>query len=289
MLRLPPVNAQWLLEESASQRLQEDYPSLWHDWTKSCITCLFHTRADLGKGDSPRTFRWWDERREQVVDWECDCQAQWVLHRYLLAHGIGKGYQRLGWMDALSVPEATQVQTMEYLESWVWYVERGVNLIFYSPDAGTGKTLMLMLLAKGLLARGADMQVVQMNDLLNMHAAGWKSIEALAGFEQRIMNCTALGIDDLGKEKASSDKAIDMVNRLVDRVIRHRTANSMPTIITTNLIPEQITSGYSSYVMSLLTESCTFVPTSGADWRPRAQERMREEIQLRLCRPLVTA
>jgi DNA replication protein DnaC len=284
MPKVPPADPRWILEEADSVRLQAEYPSLWTNPDKTCITCLFHTRQDKS-----RTFRWWDAERSEVVDWECDCRSQWMMNRYMLAHGIGKGYQRLGWLDASHVPAKAVDQTLEYLSQSEWYIERGVNVIFHSKNPGTGKTLMLMLLAKGLLAKGEDVYVVQMNKLVDMYSAGWRSNEERAYFEQRIMNCRKLHIDDLGKEKSNEDSALGMVGRLVDRVIRHRTAESMPTSITTNLTPDQIASGYSSYVMSLLTESCTFVEVAGVDWRPRAQARMREEILGRLCRPLVTA
>lgn len=284
MPKVPSADPRWILEEADSVRLQAEYPSLWNNPEKTCITCLFHTRQD-----GSRTFRWWDADRNEIVDWQCDCRAQWMMHRYMLAHGIGKGYQRLGWLDASHVPPKAVDQTLEYLAESDWYTERGVNVILHSKNPGTGKTLMLMLLAKGLLASGNDVYVAQMNKIVDMYTGGWRSNEERAYFEQRVMNCKVLCIDDLGKEKADAETAQGMVGRLVDRVIRHRTAQSMPTVITSNLKPEEIGSGYSSYVMSLLTESCTFVEVAGVDWRPRAEARMREEILKRLCRPVVTA
>jgi len=284
MPKIEPIDPRWMLEEPQVQRLNEQYPSLWNDPTKKCLTCMFE-----GKQDQAKTFLWWNRERTEVVEWECDCTSQWALHRYLLAHGIGKLYQRLSWADAEDVPEATQMATLEYLEDWRWRVERGVNLIFHSKDAGTGKTLMLMLLAKGLLSRGCDMVVVQMNQLVEMYSAGWKSADALAWFEYMIMNCASLGIDDLGKERSSSEAAMGMVQKLLDRVVRHRAAHGLPTHITSNFEPDQLLSGYGGYVMSLLTETCTFVPTSGIDFRPRSNSRMSLEIEQRLSRPLVMA
>jgi DNA replication protein DnaC len=278
--KIPKVDPRWVLEEEDSKRLAGQHPSLWADPQKSCITCLFHKRPESG-----RTFRWWNESRTEVVDWECDCTSQWLLHRYLLHHGIGKSYQRLGWLDAQDVPQDTLDATIQYLDNAALYVERGLNMIFHSPDAGTGKTLMLMLMAKGLLARGEDVYVAQMNSIVQMHTTGWRSPEDQQHFERRIMNCAVLGIDDLGKE--TGQNRVDFIDRLLDRVIRHRTAHALPTITTTNLTPEQVESGYNRYVMSLLTETCTFVETSGLDWRPKARKRHTEEIEQGLIRPLM--
>lgn len=280
MPRLPHVPLTWMLEEPDSDRLRHQYPDLWATPQKSCITCLFHKTGE-------KTFRWWNNDRTEIITWECNCTAQWILHRFLLIHGIGKNYQRLGWADASDVPEATQMEILRYLDAADLYVERGVNLILHSPDAGTGKTLMLMLAAKKLLKLGHDVFVAQMNTIVELYTSGWREKAEKDYFERRIMNCGVLCIDDLGKETGQNH--VDFIDRLLDRVIRHRTAASLPTLITTNLTPDQVRGGYNQYVASLLSETAIFVETSGVDWRPRAQERMHQEMADRLMRPLVIA
>jgi DNA replication protein DnaC len=124
-----------------------------------------------------------------------------------------------------------------------------------------------------------------MNTVVEMHTAGWRDKEIKDYFEQRIMNCGVLIIDDLGKERG--ENRIDFLDKLVDRVFRHRIASQKPMLISSNLTNHQIEMAYGSYVTSLLTETTTFVDAPGIDWRPRVQERMREEIKLRLSRPVV--
>lgn len=277
---LPSVNHRWVLEEPDSVRLAAMYPDLWDDPSTSCITCLFHRSPGQDK-----VFRWYDSTRENVVDWACNCADQWRLHRWLLHHGISKAYQRLGWMDAIDVPGHVQATALDYVDNIAWYVERGMNLVLNSPNAGTGKTLTLMLTAKELLDAGIDVYVAQMNTIVEMYTSGWRDKELKAYFEQRIMNCGVLVIDDLGKERG--DNRIDFIDKLVDRVVRHRIASQKPLLVSSNLTNEQIEAAYGSYVASLLTETTLFVNASGTDWRPRAQERMRKEIQLRLSRPVV--
>lgn len=280
MPRLPDVPMRWLLEEPDSNRLRQQYPSLWADPRKTCITCRFEKTGE-------KTFRWWNDDRSEIVDWECNCTAQWILHRYMLLNGVHKTYQRLGWSDAVSVPERTQYEAMTYLEQADAYVDRGVNMILHSPDAGTGKTLMLMLTGKKLMELGYDVFVAQMNSIVEMYTSGWRDKADKDHFERRIMNCGVLVVDDLGKE--GGQNRIDFIDKLLDRVIRHRVAASAPMLVSTNLTPTQLDSGYNQYVASLLTESAMFVETSGPDWRPKARERMQEEIGLGLTRPLVIA
>jgi DNA replication protein DnaC len=207
------------------------------------------------------------------------------MYRYMLSNGIGKNYQRLSWDDASDVPRDTQLQVMTYLDSSDAYTERGINLILNSPDAGTGKTLMFMLGAKGLMLRHHDVFVAQMNDIVEMYTSGWRDKAAQDYFEYRIMNCGVLCIDDLGKE--SGEKGIDFIDKLLDRVFRHRVGAAASTWVTTNRTREQLETGYGKYVASLLTESCILVETSGRDWRPRAMLRTQDEISRGLVRPLV--
>lgn len=280
MPTLPPLDHRWMLEEEDSLRLRETHPDLWPSPGTSCITCLFHAKPDRA-----RTFRWWNADHTEVVDWECDCIAQWILHRKLLHHGINKRYQRLGWMDTIGVGTATADATHDYLAHSDQYIERGMNLIYHSPDAGTGKTLMLMLLAKGLLGKGTDVYMAQMNSIVEMYTSGWRSAEEKAYFERRVMNAGVLGIDDLGKE--AGQNRVDFIDRLLDRVLRHRTASDKPTIITTNLTRDQLEAGYNRYVASLLTETCAFAETSGVDWRPQSRARMLKEQEQGLSRPVM--
>ncbi len=280
MPKLPGPRTAWLLEDPDSERLRRQRPSLWDEPTKSCMTCRFHKTGE-------KSFLWWNDERTEIVTWECDCIAQWILHRYMLLHGIDTAYQRLGWMDATGVPQNAQDEVIDYLDHSDAYVNAGLNLILHSPDAGTGKTLMLMLLAKGLMARGHDVYVAQMNTIVEMYTSGWRSEEDKHYFERRIMNCEVLVIDDLGKEMR--DSSVNFLDRLIDRVIRSRTAAAAPTMITTNYTPEQLREGYNQYVASLLTESCFFVETSGADFRPRMMDRKVQEARDGLSRPVVLA
>ena len=280
MPTLPDAPPKWLLEEPDSNRLRQQHPALWASPKDSCITCQFQRSG-------AKTFRWWNEDRSEIVDWECNCRAQWIMHRYFLHHGIGKTYQRLGWANAVGVPGGTQYEILTYLENSALYVERGVNLILYSPDAGTGKTLSLMLAAKKLLELGYDAFVAQMNTIVEMYTSGWRDKADQDYFERRIMNCGVLVVDDMGKETGQNH--VDFIDRLLDRVLRHRTAHGLPTLVSTNLTPTQLDSGYGQYVASLLTETCMFIETSGQDWRPKSRDRMTDELAQGLVRPLVIA
>jgi DNA replication protein DnaC len=92
-----------------------------------------------------------------------------------------------------------------------------------------------------------------------------------------------LAIDDIGKEHRGRS---ELVEAMVDQVVRYRVSNSKPTFITTNLTPEQIQQGYGGYVMSLLSEQADFIALHGQDFRPQRREIARREADLGLTRPI---
>jgi DNA replication protein DnaC len=282
MPKLPGIKADWLLEAEDSARLKDLNPGdPWGNPQTYCRTCMFHI-----KPDKSRTFRWWNEDRTEIVDWECDCTAQWVLHRRFQYHGIEMNYQRLGWADATDVPDVMREATYDYIEMAPWYVERGLSLVFYSPDAGTGKTMMLNFLGKELVDRKMDVFIAQMNKVWEMYTSGWRSIEAKNYFERRVMNCGVLGIDDWGKERGG-DTRNELVDSLMDRMLRHRIAGSKPILATTNLTKDHLSMAYGRYVADLLTESTLFVESHGLTWRKKALVRTIEESSQNLGRPVV--
>jgi len=74
----------------------------------------------------------------------------------------------------------------------------------------------------------------------------------------------------------------------MDEVLRHRVANSLPTIITTNLSMDDLTRNYGSNVMSLLHERSTTYRFTGDDFRDQARYRLDDEVRQGLTRPVVT-
>lgn len=259
-------------------RLNASGQGVWTDPSKRCLTC-----------HKALVFRWYAPRsREEssAVEYECECVDQWMLHRWLLNAGIGTGYQRLSWDDAVAVPAHIQERAMAYVVDHEVHVDAGLGLVLWSPDRGTGKTLMATLVAKELMARGEDLYFCQFNDMIDHFTAGWRDEEERRWFNRRVRNAGVLVVDDLGREHKGRS---EVTESMLDQVVRHRVAMARPTIITTNYTEKQVREGYGPNVMSLLTECSQWVEVPGTDYRQRHGERILAEKQLGLTRPLVVA
>lgn len=238
-----PAAVKTLLPDD-SKRLKAKYPDLWADPQKSCPTCA-------KKG----TFR--TRYGTTIYNFRCDCVAQWKLNRFLLNANIGAAYQRLVWEDAQALTEKSLDQALSYTGPlWESYAANGCGLILWSESTGTGKTMLATLLLKMLLSQGADGYFCQFNELLDSYTAGWRDTEQRDWFTRRVQNAGVLVIDDIGKENQNRGNTVDS---LLDQVVRHRVANAKPTIITTNLRPDEMSERYYQGLLSLLAESALTV------------------------------
>lgn len=270
-----------LLTDQEAERLRSKYPGL--PTVENCITCR-------GRG----SFRWWDAKRTATIEYGCVCTDQFILHRYFLHANIGLTYQRLGWFDVQAEAAAVE-KVMDYLDHLDAYVDAGCGLILYGTK-GAGKTLLSSLVLKAILAQGYDGYFTTFSEMLDTFTAGWHDRDDKTWFYKRVKNSRVLVLDDVGREfkqrrmvkgEGMVDYTTATAESSLDEVLRHRVANSRPTILTTNLDMEQLKAGYGGNVMSLLHERSTTYRFTGGDFRDQARMRLDDEIRAGLTRPVV--
>jgi DNA replication protein DnaC len=249
------------LSDKDFARLTSAYPEIAED---ICPTC---------KGSG--SYRWWGD--EHV----CDCATQKQLNVLYSHAGIGLTYQRLDWED-LALPEEALAPIRDYIEHAERWVDRGVGL-FISGPLGTGKTLIANLVLKELVKKDYDCYFTTFSQTIESFTATWGSQENKEWFAERFMRSRVLCLDDLGREFRSSNK---LPVSTFDHILRTRTQNSRPVILTTNLTPGEVTVGYGAAVLSLLLEQSIGVHLEGKDFRPRAHERTAKEVQQGEVRPI---
>lgn len=255
----PPSGLRSLTDPEVA-RLRQQYPDLWANPAKTCLTC---SKAGSFKERDPNT--------GDVVEVACDCLAQWKMHRWMLNAGIGLRYQRMTWSDAAGVSNTVLGQVMDYLANDAANVASGTGMTLWSPDKGTGKTMLATLVFKALLAQGHDGYFTQFNEMLDFFSDGWRDADERSWFTKKVRNTGVLVVDDMGREYKGR---AEIAEAMFDSVIRARVAAARPTIITTNYTPEQMLQGYGGNILSLLSEVNIQVQVSGKDFRPQARERL---------------
>ena len=137
------------------------------------------------------------------------------------------------------------------------------NLLFIGK-AGVGKTFFARCIAAELLKRGVEVRYMTATGLTEalreslFHDRSETAEETL----ESIRGCELLIIDDLGTELPTPRSASQLFACLEERALR-----GVPTLITTNLSPEQIRDLYSERVFSRIFGGWNIVSMYGEDIR----------------------
>lgn len=290
-------------EYNALRSLASDLPSAAHHYQvdgdpesrqiyNHCVTCR-------GRGE----FLWRDPQTREPVTWRCDCIGQYLLTMYFRYAGIGLNYQRLHWDDMDGVEMKAQAVALDYIANAEGFVDRGLGLLFHGHQ-GTGKTLLVSLALKRLLANGFDGYFTTFQRLIGSFSAGWHDEVQRAWFTRRITNATILVIDDVGKEfkgeRRQGDtvirRPVEMVQSMFDEVVRSRVENCRPTLLTTNKTLTELERLYDNTgedevrvnPMSLFRESMLFQEFTGDNYRTSDGSAVKraEEVRQGLIRPI---
>lgn len=189
---------------------------------------------------------------------ECDCTTQVALRKHYLLAGIGEQYQRLHWSDYEGPKEAKDTVEV-YLDKWPSFKKNGMGVEFSGKELGVGKTFAATHLGKELIKRGERVFFIPYMELLNAHQR--KNSD---DFMQNLKDVTILILDEVIAPITEAQRGFFTIR--IEELIRHRTNNNLPVIMTTNLLEEDLFHHYPrSY--SLLEAKQVRIKMEGKDAR----------------------
>lgn len=170
--------------------------------------------------------------------------------------------------------------------------ENGLSLYIHGP-LGVGKTLCSVWLAEGFVsAFGPEGQCGYKHDLTVqfMEASNFVLRSRISGGDDqelkkfyKTFDASLFVLDDFNNEYKSAQNP-QYVHRLYEMFLRHRLSNCLPTIITTNVPPQQVSTEYDVKIASLLgikqkksgydmAGRFVEIRLDGPDWRKLANDR----------------
>lgn len=187
------------------------------------------------------------------------------LVRWYWLHNIPLQYQQLRWEDWPTSP-AHYVEARHAIDSYVenfnGYRLNGVGLTFYSKGLGTGKTWAATAVLKRLVKEGVDGWFVPFNEVKNYFEIA--DVERKEFLIDKVRSTPLLVLDEVQQPWSEASKRF-FADKL-EELIRPRTNANLPTIITTNMTPDELEETYPR-VFSLLSMKNTEVKLAGTDAR----------------------
>jgi len=180
-------------------------------------------------------------------------------------HNIPMGYQNLVWEEW---PEDTETQqhaknSMDlYVESFKRFSMNGVGLTFFSKGLGTGKTWGATATLKRLVKNGVDGWFAPFYEVKSYFEIADKTERDFK--IKRVKESELLVLDEVRMPGSEAQRNF-YADRL-EELVRPRTDNNYPTIITTNMTPEELEDTYPR-VFSLMSAKNLVIELDGSDYR----------------------
>jgi DNA replication protein DnaC len=283
--RLPPLPASVTpLDTEDAMRVDKDLGGRFST-PEDCPTCG-------GTG----SFRWYTAAAEgsevpfsvtePIGTFECPCEEQWMSLRFMTACGLRLHEQRLSVNDFVSKEPREALE--HYGARQHEYLRAGIGMVITGPY-GNGKTMAAVMLAKNALAHGLLVYFATFSEIIQTFASSWKSAEVRDWFHAKIKGAHLLVIDDVGKEMLQGLKkdTSNVARHVIDDVLRFRYSSGLPTVLTTNDPLDELAQRYGFGPLSLMSENAVHWHFQGSDWRPQARERLEQEFEAGLTRPIV--
>jgi DNA replication protein DnaC len=178
-----------------------------------------------------------------------DMERMWVPRRF--------------WhVDPGRIPPSARTYIDKYVEIIDKSINSGYSLLLSGPN-GIGKTCAAVYLLKEARRRGCPGFFLRCSDLVSASFDKQMFSDSMS-VSKRLSTVGFLVMDELGKENKSQSGVIE---RIIDSLLRSRSSNLLPTIITTNEDADGLIGRYSLSMFSIFTESFLFVDMDGEDQR----------------------
>lgn len=172
--------------------------------------------------------------------------------------------------DALDEETGVNVRTrmseiLNFCECYADDFDTDSMSIFMYGATGLGKTHLSLAMANKIIEKGYDVVYGSAQNLMTRlekeHFNNQKNNE-FAGSEQALLECDLLIIDDLGAEFSTQFTVAELYNIVNTRMMTH-----LPTIISTNLTPEEIERKYTNRITSRIIGNYIALKFFGRDIR----------------------
>ena len=188
---------------------------------------------------------------------------------------IGRRY----WKSTIKTLPAEQTKVLEIFEAYLGNIHEnraeGWGFIIWGAN-GVGKTYAATAILKEYVRWGYTAYAVLTDVLKSAYIEG-PLFDPDMKVTTRVETVDVLLLEDIGKEY--SGKGSGWAELCVENLLRKRSRELRPTIITTNLSPQAFKDRYAESAAAIVRESMVSVNMKGSDWRQVLARQKLEEFK----------
>jgi len=197
---------------------------------------------------------------------DCDCYINVELYTHLTIRNFPRRYVTWNW-DQCENKELTQ-KCIEYCDNFEENYYDGRSIYIYGQQ-GRGKTTLTTIIGKEISKKtkpgenkNFNSLFLMMSDIINYSFNNKELFENLKN-----ESVDLLVIDNLGSENGQNENKYSA--KVLDEIIRNRTNKCLPTVISSNFMPEELENQYSKTIKELIEQFFIKIYTDGDSFRAR--------------------
>lgn len=160
-------------------------------------------------------------------------------------------------------------QVFNYCRMWAEDFDRNSNSILLYGNTGLGKTHLSLAIANVVLQKGYNVIYASAGNLFSkLEKESFGRLNSDESPEEAVMNCDLLILDDLGSEFTKAFVVAELYN-----IINTRILTGLPTVISTNLMYDEIGDRYNPRVYSRIIGDYQMLEFQGSDIRQIKNDR----------------
>ena len=204
----------------------------------------------------------------------CPCERKFNLHVSAYEACIPQSFWKTKAEDVTHNKSIFDAVVLKYVRQFRRAKQRGYGLMFLG-DNGVGKTMFISYVLSEAIRNGWTTYYTTMPQLDFDIKSGFKDNTV----EQRLqymLTSDFLAIDEMGKERRKANT--EYMDAQVERILKQRFDDAMPTLIATNMDQDALVEAYGPTVESILIGHYMPVQMNPGDFREKLQTKMQDEM-----------
>lgn len=198
----------------------------------------------------------------------CDCERRAQIYANLIANGVPRMFIDWKWSNCNKANPTTLQQCKDYVLNFDNNFKSCKGMYIFG-NQGVGKTTLATLIAKYVAFKKNPNKINRRYqaafstfDNLIIWNKNTYNVDMQEKLKKFISNADLAVIDDIGSEIVTPE-----TTALLNRIIRKRQNNNLPTIITSNLTLSEIQQKYGDGIKDFISQSFNQTPVTGENIR----------------------